>query len=568
MKRFLVFFAFFLFLTLTLFYVLNSIGTKLVEDSLITVTKEQNSYADNILQNTFQEIRQYAAQYVISDQVHSYQDQKKNRDAYENQIAKMAIQGQMLDRIIFNQAVSSIDIYWKNDNDVISTLPFDFNEQIYRRVTRQGWAYRNGELYYFAVYPLQYHDSSPANIQYVVGIKMNQAYLQELLNKAMSNRHTTAFLLIDRRHLIGNRLPVDRQIVNDVKRRLSSAGDTAGWFYHDEKGDNYVLGSYIAPLHGYFVTYTESSALLSPLKSIRFVFVGGIALILLIGLTIIFVYYHNFFRRVQLLIAKFKQAESGNYRLYINNIPNNEFKDVFNGFNHMMEKTRKLIQSLKTETDLRRETERRQLQSQISPHFLYNNLFFIMSMAKVSPDAVIQMSRHMAEYCRYLTKQKSHDVTLGMELELAEHYLSIISLRKKIQFSISIPPELQDCLCMPLLIQPIIENAVQHGIEERQGAHRIAIVVRKVGEGHRSLIRISVSDDGKGLTQEQRERLRLRIRRRQPPTGGVGLWNVGHRLRNRYGADDPLRFLPNRWGGLTVSFDLELGGTAIGTLTD
>ena len=75
-----------------------------------------------------------------------------------------------------------------------------------------------------------------------------------------------------------------------------------------------------------------------------------------------------------------------------------------------------LFVSLKTETELRRSAELKQLQAQINPHFLYNSLFFIMSVAQFSPDAVMRMSKHLAEYYRYLTKLDQHEVTLESEL--------------------------------------------------------------------------------------------------------------------------------------------------------
>ena len=73
----------------------------------------------------------------------------------------------------------------------------------------------------------------------------------------------------------------------------------------------------------------------------------------------------------------------------------------------MVAQIQMLFTSLKTETDLRRNAEIKRLQAQINPHFLYNSLFFIMSMANSSPEAVIRMSKHLAEYYRYLTRLDS-----------------------------------------------------------------------------------------------------------------------------------------------------------------
>jgi two-component system sensor histidine kinase YesM len=273
-------------------------------------------------------------------------------------------------------------------------------------------------------------------------------------------------------------------------------------------------------------------------------------------------FYQNFYRNVYLLNKKFYQVEQGEYSTRISENPDNEFNNVFKSFNHMVAKIQALFATLKVETELRKTAEIKQLQAQINPHFLYNSLFFIMSLAKTSPEAVMQMSKHLAEYYRYLTNKDTQDITLASELELAEHYLSIMSLCKNLKVDINLAPELRERRMMPLIIQPIVENAIQHGIEERQGAHRVSIDVTVTDRG----AQISIANDGKGLTTNEIEQLTASVGNDLPPKGtnGIGLWNVNQRLKNTYGDKSGLRFCTNDWGGLTVmiiiDFTLDGGG--------
>lgn len=118
----------------------------------------------------------------------------------------------------------------------------------------------------------------------------------------------------------------------------------------------------------------------------------------------IFTFYRNYYRNIRLLERKFSQVEQGNHNTRITENTDREFYSLFRSFNHMVTEIQDLFVSLKTETELRRSAELQQLQAQINPHFLYNSLFFIMSVAQFSPDSVMRMSKHLAEYYRYLTK--------------------------------------------------------------------------------------------------------------------------------------------------------------------
>lgn len=302
--------------------------------------------------------------------------------------------------------------------------------------------------------------------------------------------------------------PVDSRIEQKAKETITPDTQRILKFdYHTGEDDYYVLSKYIEPIDTYLVTYTRMSDFLNPLDRNQQVFVGSILVILIIGLIVILMFYRNFYRNVHLLGKKFYQVEQGNYSTRISENPVNEFFNLFKSFNHMVLKTQNLFASLKIETELRRDAEVKQLQAQINPHFLYNSLFFIMSMAKTSPEAVMQMSKHLAEYYRYLTKLDRHDATLASELQLADHFLSIMSLCKEIHYEINLPPELGEHRIMPLIIQPIVENAIQHGIEERQGAHRVSIEIKALDDG----ALIIIADDGKGLTPEQMILLAARV---------------------------------------------------------
>lgn len=562
MKRFIYFFVFFLLLTLSLFSVMNALDSRTIQNSLVNTAKNQVSYAESVVDDMLYEAGMYAIQYTADSSVRFYQRQILELGSYDAQMKKNDIEERMKNTLLSSQSVESLGIYWRSEGTFIATRGELLADNIYGSVDKRGWKLVNGSLYYFSIYPYVREPRTPEDIEYIVGVKLKTDYLRNLLQKSFNGGSSNAFFLVGDDLTISDGKLIDgiankaRETVSpDLKRILRFDFSTQG-------GDYFVLSKFIEPIDAYLVTYTRMSDFLEPLNRNREVFFASIFIILIIGLVVIGTFYRNFYRNVYLLNKKFHQVEQGDYAIRILNRPNNEFGSLFGSFNHMVAQIQMLFTSLKTETDLRRNAEMKQLQAQINPHFLYNSLFFIMSMAKSSPEAVIRMSKHLAEYYRYLTRLDSSSVTLATELELADHYLGIMALCKTMDYDIKLPDELKEQPIMPLIIQPIVENAILHGIEERQGAHRVTICV----EAFHSGARITVANDGKPLSPEELRALQASVEGPSPPPGtdGIGLWNINQRLKNAYGDSCGLRFELNEWGGLSVTvlvdFSFEEGG--------
>ncbi|WP_145408230.1 sensor histidine kinase [Paenibacillus xylanexedens] len=550
MKRFIYFFVFFLLLTLSLFFVMNRLSSKTLEENLITASKNQLDYVKGILDGMMYEANMYGVQFAADSDVRFYQRQVLELSNYDSQMKKNDIVDRLRQTLLSSRSIESIGIYWKNEGTFLSTsnslearLPFN-------EIQRPGWRIIDDSLYYFAAYPYIQKSEQLKPVQYVVGVKLNNDYLKSLLQKAVNNDSSRAFLWFD-----DHRLWDENEVDNDLLKAISELllpqeGATLKYDYHTKSENYYVLSRYIEALDTYLITYTRTNDFLKPLDHNRKVFLISIIAVLTLGLIVIFTFYRNYDRNIRLMERKFLQVEQGNHSTRITENTDNEFYVLFRSFNHMVAEIQDLFVSLKTETDLRRSAELKQLQAQINPHFLYNSLFFIMSVAKFSPDAVMRMSKHLAEYYRYLTRLDKHEVTLQEELQFAEHFLIIMTLSKKIEYAIDLPPELNSLPLMPLIIQPVVENAIQHGIEGQQGANRVNIDVKQAEE----VILIRVSDDGKGLTPDEIQKLETQLDSYTPPEGtrGVGLWNVNRRLKNTYGDRSGLAFSTNDWGGLSV----------------
>ncbi|MEU7745914.1 histidine kinase [Nonomuraea sp. NPDC049158] len=176
------------------------------------------------------------------------------------------------------------------------------------------------------------------------------------------------------------------------------------------------------------------------------------------------------------------------------------------------------------------EAEVRALRAQISPHFIYNSLTTIASFVRTDPERARELLLEFADFTRYSFRRHGEFTTLAEELRSIDRYLILERARfgDQLQVTLRIAPEVLPVAVPFLCLQPLVENAVRHGLESKNGVGRIAIVAEDAG----AECRISVEDDGLGM---EPDKLRRILAGEIAPTGGVGLANVDERLRQVYG---------------------------------
>jgi signal transduction histidine kinase len=182
------------------------------------------------------------------------------------------------------------------------------------------------------------------------------------------------------------------------------------------------------------------------------------------------------------------------------------------------------------------------LSAQLQPHFLFNTLNSISTLMRRDVDAAEEMLAHLADLLRRtLRPREGHEVTLGEELELLQHYLDIMKIRfaDRLTVQIDVDDETMRALVPHLVLQPVVENAIQHGIARKKGAGLIEVRARRDGDA----LEISVRDDGEGYNQ-------------RGGGEGIGLTNTRRRLRELYGDAQSLTLAPAETGGLRVTLRL------------
>jgi sensor histidine kinase YesM len=187
------------------------------------------------------------------------------------------------------------------------------------------------------------------------------------------------------------------------------------------------------------------------------------------------------------------------------------------------------------------EANLRLLQAQIEPHFLFNTLSNILSLLDTDLKKGQSMLMDLTHYLRTsLSKTREGITTLGQELEMIKAYLNIFKVRMedRLHYKLDVPQSIKDRPFPPMLIQPLVENAIRHGIEPNVEGGTITIRARKNGD----VLRVEIADTGTGLHEDG--------------TPGLGLSNVRERLKSLYGDSGRLILEENRPSGLKAIIEV------------
>jgi two-component system sensor histidine kinase YesM len=321
---------------------------------------------------------------------------------------------------------------------------------------------------------------------------------------------------------------------------------------HIIHGQQYLV-SYVKSqqLGWYLVDYVPVQHILSPITKTRNLFYISVGLLLIMSVLAAFLLYRNVQIPIAKMIRSLQRLKRGDLSTRIEYRSKNEFDYLIQRFNEMAERIQVLVEDVYAEKIRSREATLKQLQSQINPHFLYNSLFFIINSAELEDrESVVMMAQNLAEFYRYTTRVENQSVKLKDELNLVRHYLSIQNLRmQRLESVISIPDAMLEENVPRLILQPLVENAVVHGIEHREGGGCITIT----GEQDPEFNRIIIEDNGAGLSDEELHALRSQLKEQMNDEIGCGTWNVHHRLLYQFGEGSGLTFEQVPGGGLRVT---------------
>ncbi|MDO5702585.1 MAG: sensor histidine kinase [Lachnospiraceae bacterium] len=263
-----------------------------------------------------------------------------------------------------------------------------------------------------------------------------------------------------------------------------------------------------------------------------------LAFLLVSGLT------RSITRPVKNLVKAADQIGRGSFDVRAKESGAPEIRILARSFNSMAARIGELVEHNREEQIRLRDLELKLLQAQIDPHFLYNTLDNIVWLAEDDRKEDVEgIAAALSTFFRTALSGGRDEIPIREEERHIRSYLEIQQFRYSdiLTYEINVAPECLDCLILKMTIQPVVENALYHGIKNKRGGGNISINIKPYGEQ----MRISVRDTGIGMSEEQLARLVQRVdgsRGGSVKDGHFGLSNVAERLRLNYGESSGLMF--------------------------
>ncbi|WP_458119559.1 cache domain-containing sensor histidine kinase [Paenibacillus sp. Z6-24] len=375
-----------------------------------------------------------------------------------------------------------------------------------------------------------------------------EALIQRIRN--LESSQTSAFAMVDQQ---GNYIYRSNAFVLTDQVLTGYRGE--GTLTLDNDGQPVLLTYQTSPVTGWTVLQAVPlSVLLQDASRInqQMIWLGGLCLLLSVLLSVI--HSMRITRPLSRLRDSMKLVERGQFDIELPARNMDEIGHLSRAFNMMVSRLGRLTYRL-YETEIREKNAQiASLQSQINPHFLYNTLGSISMYAELEDNReIVQMTGHLSALLRYSIGGEHTDVTIAQELEHVRGYLAIQQIRygERLSYEVDAPEQWLNCPMIRLALQPVVENAIVHGLERGRGdVHIVIRVCQEAGS-----VKMMVQDNGPGMEEhelaEQNDKMNKGVLPEGP--GGHGLVNVHRRIVLKYGQAYGLRLHNLEEGGLQVS---------------
>ncbi|WP_186576031.1 cache domain-containing sensor histidine kinase [Aquibacillus kalidii] len=279
------------------------------------------------------------------------------------------------------------------------------------------------------------------------------------------------------------------------------------------------------------------------IREIRFYLVIFVVILMFFGLPVSYFLSNSISKPISQLMLFMRKAEEGKLDVRYKEKRHDEIGMLGRSFNKMLSQINELLRLTERHERQKREAEFRSLQANINPHFLYNTLDTIQWMArKKKANDVAEVVESLAKLFRIGLSKGRDAITLNMEIEHIESYLLIqkTRYRDKLNYQIDIDEGARSLYVLKFILQPIVENAIYHGIKQRRGAGHITVMARE----KETKLSIMICDDGVGMTDEQLQEMRKAlseaVERTENPSEnrdkkGYGMLNVQARILLAFG---------------------------------
>lgn len=302
-------------------------------------------------------------------------------------------------------------------------------------------------------------------------------------------------------------------------------------------GENYQLNKVISQYTGWKTVgvFPESESL-RVTEDIKYYSLIVAIIALIIAEILVIVFTKSIVKPIHKLRKLMKKAQGGDLTVSFNAKYDDEIGELGNSFNVMVKEISNLLNLVKIKERDKRIAEMNVLQAQIKPHFMYNTLDTIRWMAEEhNEDDIVEIIEAFTNLLRISLSKGKEIISVDEEMNHIKSYLIIQKIRyeEKLDYEIEFDENILDYKLIKLILQPLVENAIYHGIKEKRGKGRILIT----GKEQRNSLCFSVIDNGKGIKEEELNRINKMLESgyEEKNEMGYGIYNVNKRIKLLYG---------------------------------
>lgn len=512
----------------------NYVDTMLEEwedstEQLYTRSVEPGIYLSDILSNSEipkqqknQYIRQFLSKWESVNGLKSvrFLDTEGNLTYFSQSVGKVVNQKHMEEwrvketetrRVKQDMKVEEVhkDIYFSNRNDMVITVQRNL----------------------FNVTSLKTIDEVLGTVYLDIG---EEAISQQLKKVEIGNR--SGFYIID---TSGNQIYKEKgqkSLTENVREKMLDNTEKV-----QEEGDYYYLcnknvnGEWISIVR---IHKGDMQKNINKTRQYIIMLLGASSVVLM---TLYFIFSRKISAPISSLKSGMEQIQKGNLDTRVQINSKDEVGALADGLNQMASELSKYINRVYGAEIKQKEAELKALKSQIKPHYLYNTLDIIRMTAVANEDLqTAKMIENLARQLRYLMGEEREMVPLVKELDNVRDYFSLLAIRSEnhMDLTISISEELSKEPVLKLILQPIVENSIKHGLKPKNGDGNVWISAVKT----ENMLEISIMDNGIGMDEkllnQMKEQLKLKEQKAEVDSRrGVGIRNVQERIQNRYGME-------------------------------
>lgn len=335
-----------------------------------------------------------------------------------------------------------------------------------------------------------------------------------------------------------NRKPESEKLIEVIKPGHLEDGEIMTGYKESGRKKLVVSGMYIREMSGTLICVKDITSDINRVRWSRLLFFIGMAVLTIFLALVINLIVQHLLGKFYDILKSIRNVQKGDLSVVIPECGNDEMGELGTQINKMLERIKQLMNDNLNREMLAKNSEIRALQNQINAHFIYNVLESIKMMAEIDEEyAISDAVTSLGKFLRYSMKWVSGNVLVEQELEYIKNYMALINLRfdYEIYLSLNIPELILKQEIPKMSLQPIVENAICHGIE--QMAEDTNIYIKGLLEGDDCVIEIT--DAGKGMTEDEVKRLKQKIAGEIDSNGGsgngIGLKNVQDRIHIAFG---------------------------------